>query len=276
MALAVGSTDGPAQQRQHHAGARGPDGHRRGQGWGDGALSPIPSRPQRCGPRRRVGATFRLAAGLHRLQAWQESSAANRVPARRLPQDRRSGDGVASGCGHRPDRGAQDLRDGSHDGWRRRAVRGGGSVPETAAGAAMSKFGVAKRRWARWRDRLRERPTYDLAYRLVVGVVGLVVLGLGILAIPYPGPGWAIVFVGLAILATEFEWAHRLLRYTRERYDRFMDWFKAQGLWVKALGFLLTAVVVAATLWLLGALGFAAGLVGVEQPWLKSPIGLGS
>jgi uncharacterized protein (TIGR02611 family) len=140
----------------------------------------------------------------------------------------------------------------------------------------MSKLQDLKRRWARWRDDLRERPTADFTYRIVVGVVGLAVLGLGILAIPYPGPGWAIVFVGLAILATEFEWAHRLLRYTRERYDRFMDWFKAQGLWVKALGFLLTAVVVAATLWLLGALGFAAGLIGLEQPWLKSPIGLGS
>ncbi|MBJ7337446.1 TIGR02611 family protein [Mycolicibacterium sp.] len=140
----------------------------------------------------------------------------------------------------------------------------------------MSTLGDAKRRWARWRDRLRERKTADLTYRIVVGVVGLVVLGLGILAIPYPGPGWAIVFVGLAILATEFEWAHRLLTYTRERYDRFMDWFKAQGLWVKALGFVLTTAVVLATLWLLGALSFAAGLVGVEQPWLKSPIGLGS
>jgi uncharacterized protein (TIGR02611 family) len=140
----------------------------------------------------------------------------------------------------------------------------------------VSKLSDAQRRWARWRDTLRDRPTADLTYRLVVGIVGLVVLGLGILAIPYPGPGWAIVFVGLAILATEFEWAHRLLTYTRERYDRFMHWFKAQGLWVKVLGFVLTAAVVAATLWLLGALSFAAGLVGVEQRWLKSPIGLGS
>ncbi|MDT5150283.1 MAG: hypothetical protein QOI01_2016 [Mycobacterium sp.] len=140
----------------------------------------------------------------------------------------------------------------------------------------MSTASDLKRRWARRRDQLRERPTADLTYRIVIGVVGLAVLGLGILAIPYPGPGWAIVFVGLAILATEFEWAHRLLKYTRERYDRVMDWFKAQGLWVKALGFVLTAAVVVATLWLLGALSFAAGLVGIEQPWLKSPIGLGS
>jgi uncharacterized protein (TIGR02611 family) len=111
---------------------------------------------------------------------------------------------------------------------------------------------------------------------VVVGVIGVVVLGLGILAIPYPGPGWAVVFVGLAILATEFEWAHRLLKYTRERYDRVMKWFKAQGLWVQALGFLLTAAVVVGTLWLMGALSFVAGLMGLEQSWLKSPIGLGS
>ena len=140
----------------------------------------------------------------------------------------------------------------------------------------MSTFSDAKRRWARWRDGLRERRAYDLTYRIVVGVVGLAVLGLGILAIPYPGPGWAIVFLGLGILATEFEWAHRLLHYTKERYDRVMDWFKAQGLWVQALGFVLTAAVVIATLWLFGALSFAAGLFGVEEPWLKSPVGLGS
>ncbi|WP_319453960.1 MULTISPECIES: TIGR02611 family protein [unclassified Mycobacterium] len=133
-----------------------------------------------------------------------------------------------------------------------------------------------KRAWARWRDRVRDRPAVDFTYRIVVGVVGLAVLFVGILAIPYPGPGWAIVFVGLAILATEFEWARRALAWTRRRYDRVMDWFKAQGLWVQALGFVLTAAVVVGTLWLLGALSWTAGLFGIEWPWLKSPIGLGS
>lgn len=133
-----------------------------------------------------------------------------------------------------------------------------------------------KRAWARWRDRLRDRPTADFTYRIVVGVVGLAVLVVGILAIPYPGPGWAIVFVGLAILATEFEWARRALAWTRRKYERVMDWFKAQGPWVQALGFVLTAAVVVGTLWLLGALSWTAALFGIEWPWLKSPIGLGS
>ena len=126
------------------------------------------------------------------------------------------------------------------------------------------------------RDKLRGRPVADFAYRVVVGVVGLAVLLVGIVAIPYPGPGWAIVFVGLAILATEFNWARRLLSYTRERYDMVMAWFKAQGLWVQVLGVAFTAVIVLGTLWLLGAFGWAAGLVGIETKWLKSPIGLGT
>ena len=138
------------------------------------------------------------------------------------------------------------------------------------------KASEAKRRWARWRDRLRDRPKADLGYRIAIAVVGLTVLGVGILAIPYPGPGWAIVFIGLAILATEFDWARRLLAYTRERYDKVMDWFKAQGLWVQVLGAALTAAIVLGTLWLLGALSWAAGLVGWESKWLKSPIGLGA
>lgn len=140
----------------------------------------------------------------------------------------------------------------------------------------MSKVSESKRRWSRWRDNLRSRPVANLTYRIVIGIVGLVVLGLGILAIPYPGPGWAIVFIGLAILAPEFEWAHRLQRYARKRYDRVMDWFTAQGLWVKVLGVVFTTAIVVATLWLLGRLSLAARLVGLEQPWLKSPIGVGS
>jgi len=131
-------------------------------------------------------------------------------------------------------------------------------------------------RWARHRDRLRDHPVADFVYRVVVAVVGLTVLAIGVVAMPYPGPGWAILFVGLAILATEFYWAHRTLTFTRRRYDSAMSLFRRQGWWVQALGAVLTGAVVVATLWLVGAVGWSARLLGLEHPALKSPIGLGA
>ena len=126
-----------------------------------------------------------------------------------------------------------------------------------------------KNRLTHHRNRLRARPAVDFTYRVVVGVVGFTVLALGVAAIPYPGPGWAIVFLGLAILASEFYWAHRTLAYTRHRYDRAMGWFRQQSWWVQALGALFTAAVMVGTLWLLGALAWSAKLVGLYHPALS-------
>ena len=134
----------------------------------------------------------------------------------------------------------------------------------------------AERRWARWRDKVRDRRAADFSYRVAVAVVGLSVLFVGIAAIPYPGPGWAIVFLGLAILATEFYWAHRTLSYTRRRYDTAMAWFRGRPWWVQALGAVFTGAVVVATLWLFGAIGWSARLLDLEHPMLRSPIGLGA
>ena len=133
-----------------------------------------------------------------------------------------------------------------------------------------------RRRWARWRDKIRDRRAADIGYRVAVAVVGLAILAVGILAIPYPGPGWAIVFVGLGILATEFEWAQRVLTYSKRRYDTAMAWFRTRGLWAQAAGVAITTAVVVATLWLFGAVGWAAELIGVESEALDSPIGVGA
>ena len=132
------------------------------------------------------------------------------------------------------------------------------------------------RRWAARRERLRERALLDFTYRVLVAVVGLTVLLIGVAAIPYPGPGWAIVFLGLAILATEFYWARRTLTYTRARYDTAMAWLRRQPAWVQWLKTVLTAAVVVVTLWLLGAVDWLARLVGVDHGLLHSPIGLGN
>ncbi|MDD7969067.1 TIGR02611 family protein [Actinomycetospora lemnae] len=123
------------------------------------------------------------------------------------------------------------------------------------------------------RARVRRNPRANTAWRLAIGIIGTVVLALGVVAIPYPGPGWLIVFAGLGILATEFTWAGRLLRFARRHYDRWMAWVGRQNVVVKALLALLTCAIVLATLWLLGAFSLVAELVGLGHwTWLQSPI----
>ncbi|WP_259338482.1 PGPGW domain-containing protein, partial [Clavibacter phaseoli] len=41
-------------------------------------------------------------------------------------------------------------------------------------------------------------------YRILVGILGLAIVLVGIVLIPLPGPGWLIVFLGIAVLGTEF------------------------------------------------------------------------
>jgi uncharacterized protein (TIGR02611 family) len=124
-----------------------------------------------------------------------------------------------------------------------------------------------------FRARLEQRPTLRMAWRIAVAVVGLAVLVLGIIAIPYPGPGWLIVFAGLAILASEFEWAKRVLQYARGKYDAWTDWLGRQSLPVRVLVLTATALIVVATLWLLNAFWMVAGWVGLaDWTWLRSPL----
>lgn len=53
--------------------------------------------------------------------------------------------------------------------------------------------------------------------RIGVAVVGGVVVVTGIVLMPLPGPGMLIVLAGLAILATQFEWAQDVLDRARAR-----------------------------------------------------------
>ncbi|MFZ2176685.1 MAG: TIGR02611 family protein [Rhodococcus sp. (in: high G+C Gram-positive bacteria)] len=136
----------------------------------------------------------------------------------------------------------------------------------------LSLFQEAESRWQRWRAHIAARPSLDHAYRVAVGGFGSVVLVAGLVAIPYPGPGWLIVFAGLGILASEFTWAHRLLHYARARYDRFLAWFSRQSLVVRGAGALMTCVVVVTTLWVLGTFGLVGTWVGLDYSWLESPL----
>lgn len=108
--------------------------------------------------------------------------------------------------------------------------------------------------------------------RMAIGVAGSLVLIVGIIAIPYPGPGWLIVFTGLAILATEFAWARSVLDFAKGRYDLWTEWLKRQALWIRVGVLVLTGVVVVLTLWILNVFGLLAGWFQIPTvEWLKSP-----
>ena len=109
------------------------------------------------------------------------------------------------------------------------------------------------------------------AKRASIAIVGVVVLLVGIVAIPYPGPGWLIVFAGLAILATEFDWAQRLLDRMRSKYDTWTEWIKRQPRHIKALFAAMTTVVVIATIWLMNGYGIMNEILNLGWDWLRSP-----
>nr|WP_273944747.1 TIGR02611 family protein [Kutzneria chonburiensis] len=104
-----------------------------------------------------------------------------------------------------------------------------------------------------------------------MAVAGSAVLALGIVLIPYPGPGWLVVFAGLAILATEFAWAGRVLAYARARYDQWTAWLRRQPLPLRLLVLAATGLVILATLWLLGVFSLVAGWFGLHNPILDPP-----
>jgi len=122
------------------------------------------------------------------------------------------------------------------------------------------------------RDRVRATPGGRLAYRVVVGVVGTAITAGGLLLVPLPGPGWLIVFVGLAILASEFVWAQRLLGFGRERLRRWTAWLGRRSPVVRLLVAAVTGAFVLAVAYLTVAL---SGLRDwLPEGWLPLPPGL--
>jgi hypothetical protein len=55
------------------------------------------------------------------------------------------------------------------------------------------------------------------AKRIVVFVVGMTVVLFGVALIVLPGPAVVVIPLGVAILATEFVWAQRLLKKMKEK-----------------------------------------------------------
>ena len=118
---------------------------------------------------------------------------------------------------------------------------------------------------ARWRRRVAARRSVDHAYRIVVGIVGGLVVAVGLVTIPLPGPGWLTVIAGLFVLASEFTWAERLLEFTKRHVRNWTEWVGRQPVWVRVLISLATAAfvygVLVVTLHVFGVPGWVPGWV---------------
>jgi uncharacterized protein (TIGR02611 family) len=108
--------------------------------------------------------------------------------------------------------------------------------------------------------------------KTLVSIVGFIVLIAGIIMIPYPGPGWLVVFAALGILSMEYAWAKRALNFGKRKYDSWNAWTARQGTGLKVSLFIATTVVVVLTLWLLNTYGIINHVLHLGWNRVDSPL----
>jgi uncharacterized protein (TIGR02611 family) len=65
--------------------------------------------------------------------------------------------------------------------------------------------------------------TLRMAYALIIAIIGSTIILIGIVLLLLPGPGIAVIIVGLGVLASEFAWARRLLKKTKNELKKEME-----------------------------------------------------
>ncbi|WP_226345011.1 TIGR02611 family protein [Agilicoccus flavus] len=126
----------------------------------------------------------------------------------------------------------------------------------------------SRRDWA-WRRRIRENARLYHAYRWGIAALGAVIVVTGLVLVPLPGPGWLIVFLGVAVWASEFAWAHRLHGWGRERL-RGWEAYVRRASWAIRLALLATtSLAVGVFFWCFFKL---IGLPGWLPPEVSTPL----
>ncbi|WP_435897387.1 TIGR02611 family protein [Streptomyces tsukubensis] len=96
-----------------------------------------------------------------------------------------------------------------------------------------------------------------LSWQVGVFLVGLAVVGAGVAMLVLPGPGWVVIFAGMAIWATEFVWAQLVLRWTKrkvsEAAQRALDpRVRRRNLIITTIGVVICTALAAVYLWKFG------------------------
>lgn len=109
---------------------------------------------------------------------------------------------------------------------------------------------------------IQARRTLHLSWQVGVFIVGLAVVVGGVIMLPLPGPGWLVIFGGMAIWATEFVWAQLVLRWTKrkvtEATQRALDpKVRRRNIILTTIGVVIIAVLGGVYVW----------KFGLEMPW---------
>jgi uncharacterized protein (TIGR02611 family) len=112
-----------------------------------------------------------------------------------------------------------------------------------------------------WRERIRARRSTRHLYQVLIALLGGSIVVGGLFLVPLPGPGWLIVILGLAVLASEFAWAHRLLQFVKQTLTNWTRWLREQALWVRLSVTLATFAFVLSVVWAVLRVGGVPGWV---------------
>ncbi|WP_369239367.1 TIGR02611 family protein [Streptomyces sp. R21] len=129
------------------------------------------------------------------------------------------------------------------------AVADDGTKTERALGSRAPEF-------------IKARRALHLSWQVGVFIVGLAVVVAGVIMLPLPGPGWLVIFGGMAIWATEFVWAQLVLRWTKrkvtEATQRALDpRVRRRNIILTTIGLVIVAALVGVYVW----------KFGIEMPW---------
>ncbi|NRQ37574.1 TIGR02611 family protein [Nonomuraea sp. NN258] len=118
-----------------------------------------------------------------------------------------------------------------------------------------------------WLDGVRSTRTGALTLKIVIGFIGTVMVVGGLIMVPFPGPGWLVVFAGLAVLATEFHWAHRVLEFGKRTLHAWTEWYKRQG-WTIRIVVAVVTVAAAGVIVYFGLLTMGVDLLAIAQKFI--------
>ncbi|MFJ7134984.1 TIGR02611 family protein [Streptomyces fungicidicus] len=109
---------------------------------------------------------------------------------------------------------------------------------------------------------VKARRALHLSWQVGVFVVGLAVVAAGAAMLVLPGPGWVVIFGGMAIWATEFVWAQLVLRWTKRKVTEAAQ--RALDPRVRRRNIILTSIGVVI---IAGLAGVYLWKFGLQMPW---------